>query len=151
MITGANAFRGTALGRATVDHGVGCRLHSILGLGQSAAWCDIAVILSCAGLWWGSLFADFSQAVSSLAAGILWLRRRWLATRDGTFSVGEPNICGCACTFGSGCSPVFHLALPPGPPLGCANWVTTAALSPCKPPLLRHFSSPRGSCRGLQI
>ena len=34
--------------------------------------CDIAVILGCAGLWWGSSLLVSSQAVSSLAAGILW-------------------------------------------------------------------------------
>jgi hypothetical protein len=34
--------------------------------------CDIAVILGCAGLWWGSSLLISSQAVGSLAAGILW-------------------------------------------------------------------------------
>src|SRR5260370_1693406 len=34
--------------------------------------CDIAVLLACAGLWWGSSLLISSQAVSSLAAGILW-------------------------------------------------------------------------------
>ncbi len=34
--------------------------------------CDVAVILGCAGLWWGSSLLVSSQAVSSLAAGILW-------------------------------------------------------------------------------
>ena len=34
--------------------------------------CDIAVILACAGLWWGSSLLISSQAVSSLAAGIFW-------------------------------------------------------------------------------
>jgi hypothetical protein len=34
--------------------------------------CDIAVILGCAGLWWGSSLLISSQAVSSLAAGIFW-------------------------------------------------------------------------------
>src|SRR5258706_6067411 len=31
--------------------------------------CDVAVILACAGLWWGSSLLISSQAVSSLAAG----------------------------------------------------------------------------------
>ena len=34
--------------------------------------CDVAVILGCAGLWWGSSLLVSSQAVSSLAAGTLW-------------------------------------------------------------------------------
>src|SRR6267143_677011 len=34
--------------------------------------CDIAVLLGCAGLWWGSSLLISSQAVASLAAGILW-------------------------------------------------------------------------------
>src|SRR2546421_10507232 len=34
--------------------------------------CDVTVILGCAGLWWGSSLLVSSQAVSSLAAGILW-------------------------------------------------------------------------------
>jgi len=34
--------------------------------------CDVAVILACAGLWWGSSLLISSQAVSSLAAGIFW-------------------------------------------------------------------------------
>src|SRR5258708_33261277 len=32
--------------------------------------CDVAVLLACAGLWWGSSLLISSQAVSSLAAGI---------------------------------------------------------------------------------
>jgi len=34
--------------------------------------CDVAVILGCAGLWWGSSLLISSQAVSSLAAGMFW-------------------------------------------------------------------------------
>jgi hypothetical protein len=34
--------------------------------------CDVAVILGCAGLWWGSSLLISSQALSSLAAGLLW-------------------------------------------------------------------------------
>jgi hypothetical protein len=34
--------------------------------------CDMAVILACAGFWWGSPLLISSQAVSSLVAGILW-------------------------------------------------------------------------------
>jgi len=34
--------------------------------------CDIAVILGCVGLWWGSSLLISSQAVSLLGAGIFW-------------------------------------------------------------------------------
>jgi len=34
--------------------------------------CDIAVLLGCAGLWWGSSLLISSQAVASLAAGVFW-------------------------------------------------------------------------------
>jgi hypothetical protein len=34
--------------------------------------CDVAVLLGCVGLWWGSPLLISSQAVSSLAAGIFW-------------------------------------------------------------------------------
>ena len=34
--------------------------------------CDIAVLLGCAGLWWGSSLLISSQAIASLAAGAFW-------------------------------------------------------------------------------
>jgi hypothetical protein len=34
--------------------------------------CDIAVVLTCAGLWWSSPLLLSSQAVSSIAADLLW-------------------------------------------------------------------------------
>jgi hypothetical protein len=50
--------------------------------------CDIAVILGCAGLWWGSSLLISSQAVSSFAAGILWaLDVGWRLT-TGRFLIG---------------------------------------------------------------
>jgi hypothetical protein len=50
--------------------------------------CDIAVILGCAGLWWGSSLLISSQAVSSFAPGILWaLDVGWRLT-TGRFLVG---------------------------------------------------------------
>jgi len=63
---------GTSLGRAALDDCLAARLYSILGLGQSAAFVRRRRILSCAGLWWGSSLLISSQAVSSLAAGLLW-------------------------------------------------------------------------------
>src|SRR5260370_6326808 len=44
----------------------------VWGLANLLHLCDIAVILGCAGLWWGSSLLISSQAVSSLAAGIFW-------------------------------------------------------------------------------
>jgi hypothetical protein len=50
--------------------------------------CDIAVLLGCAGLWWGSSSLISSQAVSSLAAGIFWsVDIAWRLT-TGRFLVG---------------------------------------------------------------
>jgi hypothetical protein len=50
--------------------------------------CDIAVILGCAGLWWGSSLLISSQAVSSFAPGIFWaLDVGWRLT-TGKFLVG---------------------------------------------------------------
>ena len=42
------------------------------GWGNLVHLCDVAVILGCAGLWWGSSLLVSSQAVASLAAGIFW-------------------------------------------------------------------------------
>jgi hypothetical protein len=50
--------------------------------------CDIAVILGCVGIWWGSSLLISSQAVGCLAAGILWaLDVGWRLT-TGRFLVG---------------------------------------------------------------
>ena len=50
--------------------------------------CDIAVLLGCAGLWWGSAALISSQAVSSLVAGIFWsVDIAWRLT-TGRFLVG---------------------------------------------------------------
>jgi hypothetical protein len=50
--------------------------------------CDIAVLLGCAGLWWGSSLLISSQAVSSLAAGILWSIDVGWRLATGRFLVG---------------------------------------------------------------
>ena len=42
------------------------------GWGNLVHLCDVAVILGCSGLWWGSSLLVSSQAVASLAAGIFW-------------------------------------------------------------------------------
>src|SRR2546427_9014299 len=58
--------------------------------------CDVAVLLGCAGLWWGSSLLISSQAVASLAAGVFW-----------SLAVGSPLltgrflICGTAYTWGT--------------------------------------------------
>jgi hypothetical protein len=50
--------------------------------------CDIAVVLGCAGIWWGSSLLISSQAVASLAAGLFWaLDVGWRLT-TGKFLVG---------------------------------------------------------------
>jgi hypothetical protein len=50
--------------------------------------CDLAVILGCAGLWWGGPLLVSSQAVSSLAAGIIWFLDVGWRLVTGRFLVG---------------------------------------------------------------
>jgi hypothetical protein len=50
--------------------------------------CDVAVILACAGLWWGSSLLISSQAVSSLGAGIFWATDIGWRLVTGRFLVG---------------------------------------------------------------
>src|SRR6267378_755606 len=50
--------------------------------------CDVAVLLACAGLWWGSSLLISSQAVSSLAAGIFWATDIGWRLVTGRFLVG---------------------------------------------------------------
>ena len=50
--------------------------------------CDIAVILGCVGIWWGSSLLISSQAVGSLAAGILWAFDVGWRLTTGRFLVG---------------------------------------------------------------
>lgn len=50
--------------------------------------CDIAVILGCAGLWWGSSLLISSQAVSSLTAGIFWFIDVAWRLATGRFLIG---------------------------------------------------------------
>jgi hypothetical protein len=50
--------------------------------------CDIAVILGCVGIWWGSSLLISSQAVGSLAAGILWVLDVGWRLTTGRFLVG---------------------------------------------------------------
>src|SRR5258708_30138926 len=50
--------------------------------------CDIAVILGCAGLWWGSSLLISSQAVNSLVAGVFWSVDIGWRLATGRFLVG---------------------------------------------------------------
>lgn len=50
--------------------------------------CDVAVILGCAGLWWGGPLLVSSQAVSSLAAGVIWFLDVGWRLVTGRFLVG---------------------------------------------------------------
>jgi len=80
-------------GRANLLHLCGCR----------------AVILACAGLWWGSSLLISSQAVSSLAAGIFGPVGHWLAAGHWSFSRRRNGItCGTrGYRSGRGCFPAF--------------------------------------------
>src|SRR3989440_11313259 len=56
--------------------------------------CDIAVILGCVGLWWGSSLLISSQAVSSLGAGIFWSLDIGWRLVTGRFLVGGTEEMG---------------------------------------------------------
>jgi hypothetical protein len=58
------------------------------GLANLMHLCDVAVILGCAGLWWGSSLLVSTQAVSSLAAGIFWAMDIGWRLLTGRFLVG---------------------------------------------------------------
>src|SRR2546422_11752541 len=79
--------------------------------------CDIAVILGCAGLWWGSSLLISSQAVGSLAAGLFW------SIDIGWGLVGGRSLVGGAGEQTAARAPIrprrraaFHTRLPLGPP-----------------------------------
>src|SRR5258708_35562843 len=58
--------------------------------------CDLALILACAGFWWGSPLLISSQAVSILGAGVLWgLDAGWKLARGGYLG-GGPETMGDA-------------------------------------------------------
>ncbi len=75
--------------------------------------CDMAVILACAGLWWGNRLLISTQAVSSLVAGVLWcLDAGWrLATGHhlvgGTGYMWDPRY-----PLGVRLLSLFHIGLP---------------------------------------
>src|SRR5271170_6679171 len=56
--------------------------------------CDLAVILGCIGLWSASALLISSQAVASLAVGIVWA-----AASAGEFFLGRPLIAGTEYLF----------------------------------------------------
>ena len=67
--------------------------------------CDIAVILTCVGLWRGSALLLSSQAVSSLVVDFAWVPRPGLARRSpATTSSAAPSTCGTPRTR-CGCAP----------------------------------------------
>ncbi|HEY6909665.1 MAG TPA: hypothetical protein VI356_09870 [Myxococcales bacterium] len=45
---------------------------SVWGFSNFLRLCDVAVILTCAGLWWGSALLLSSQALFSIGADLLW-------------------------------------------------------------------------------
>jgi len=60
----------------------------VWGVANLLHLCDIAVILGCVGLWWGSSLLISSQAVSSLAAGLFWFIDIAWRLLTGRFLVG---------------------------------------------------------------
>ena len=75
--------------------------------------CDIAVILGCAGLWWGSSLLISSQALSSLAAGIFWSMDVGWRLVSGRFLVGGTEYMWDArVPLWARLLSSFHIALP---------------------------------------
>jgi hypothetical protein len=75
--------------------------------------CDVAVILGCAGLWWGSSMLVSTQAVSSLAAGLFWALDIGSRLLTGRFLVGGTQyMWDTRVPLWARLLSSFHLALP---------------------------------------
>jgi len=75
--------------------------------------CDVAVILGCAGLWWGSSLLVSTQALSSLAAGIFWAMDIGWRLLTGRFLVGGTQyMWDTSVPLWARLLSSFHLALP---------------------------------------
>ena len=57
----------------------------VWGFGNLLHLCDAAMILTFAGLWWGNAALISSQAVSALAAGVLWTANVGMGLLTGKF------------------------------------------------------------------
>lgn len=75
--------------------------------------CDVAVILGCAGLWWGSSLLVSSQAVASLAAGIFWSLDVGCRLLTGRFLIGGTQyMLDARVPLWARLLSSFHVALP---------------------------------------
>jgi hypothetical protein len=75
--------------------------------------CDMAVILACAGLWWGSPLLISSQAVSSLVAGVLWCLDLGWKLATGHYLVGGTEyMWDVHYSLGVRLLSFFHIGLP---------------------------------------
>jgi hypothetical protein len=75
--------------------------------------CDMAVILACAGFWWGSPLLISSQAVSSLLAGILWCLDVGWKLATGRYLVGGTEYMWDAhYPLGVRLLSLFHIGMP---------------------------------------
>jgi hypothetical protein len=75
--------------------------------------CDVAVILSCAGLWWGSSLLISSQAVGILIPGIAWgLDVGWRLFTGRVLLGGTTYMWDARAPLWVRLLSAFHLALP---------------------------------------
>ena len=83
------------------------------GWGNLVHLCDVAVILGCAGLWWGSSLLVSSQAVASLAAGIFWSLDVGCRLVTGRFLIGGTQyMLDARVPLWARLLSSFHVALP---------------------------------------
>jgi hypothetical protein len=75
--------------------------------------CDMAVILACAGFWWGNPLLISSQAVSSLVAGVLWcLDVGWKLTTGRYLVGGTEYMWDAHYPLGVRLLSLFHIGMP---------------------------------------
>ncbi len=75
--------------------------------------CDIAVILSFAGIWWANPLLLSSQAVSSLGPGLFWIMDVGWRAATGRFLVGGTDYMWDArCPLWVRLLSAFHIGLP---------------------------------------
>lgn len=85
----------------------------VWGWANLVHWCDAAVILTCAGLWWGSPLLLSSQAVSALLAGVLWtLNIGWRLVSGRFFAVGSEYMWDARYPLWVRLLSFFHVLLP---------------------------------------
>jgi hypothetical protein len=126
-----NRVPGAAMGCFGMDRGVAARLHSILGLGQSAALMRYRSVPRLRGIVVGKFFVDIEPGGQLTGGRNPLVHRCWLAPRDWTISgrrngihVGRPRAALGAAAFDishrtSACAALGHAQNWLRPPRTC--------------------------------